>query len=209
LFCYVFDFLSIFLLFLFWPYFVKWYSSIHKFLDFQMWRMANFVKISSWLSNTFFFWKEQTFLFIAEKISSLQTRHSGKKSGNITNILKGLPFPTQSNTHLQKDNDEIYSCQSCTAVFSDQFSFRRHVSENHSEQMPYICRLCGKGYFSYQGYWSHMHRHEGIVFSCSLCGKPFTKKNNLNRHMLQIHGVRKEKLWNLSQLDPWKHHINQ
>ena len=79
-------------------------------------------------------------------------------------------------------------CPSCPARFFGKNELKAHASQNHGDQMPFCCQLCGKGYLSHQGLRDHqMSFHEGQMFFCPICDRKMNYKNVYKRHLRNVH----------------------
>eukprot|EP01084_Bolivina_argentea_P314947 545559_1 len=59
----------------------------------------------------------------------------------------------------------------------------RHIPSN---QKPFICKICGKGYKYLCNYRSHCKIHTDDAFVCQYCNKKFGRKSNYKEHV-RIH----------------------
>ena len=58
----------------------------------------------------------------------------------------------------------------------------------HSEERPFICSKCGKGFARNLSLQRHCLIHsEKRSFVCDQCDKRFSRKYNLERHRKQLH----------------------
>ena len=98
-----------------------------------------------------------------------------------------------SSYHLSTSNDSLemptsFPCPICPAKFIEKFELKAHMSQNHGDQMPFCCRLCGKGYQSYQGLKHHqLSYHEGQMFVCPICDRRMNYKSVYKRHLRGVH----------------------
>nr|XP_015919471.2 zinc finger protein 43 isoform X2 [Parasteatoda tepidariorum] len=79
--------------------------------------------------------------------------------------------------------DQTYSCDVCNKECSNKSQLERHYM-SHSDEKPYICLVCNRG-FKYKG---DMKSHEKLHFQqkgpheCAKCGKCFSRRSNLKVH---------------------------
>jgi len=104
---------------------------------------------------------------------------------------------TQESSVTDKSfSSQVYDCNICEKVFSNNNYRKRHMrsihSDNPSMSNVYTCDLCDKAF----KYSSHRKRHiksihEGVVFPCSQCGRNFTQKAHLRTHEDSVHNKNK------------------
>ena len=82
---------------------------------------------------------------------------------------------------------KAYYCTCCPAKFFDYSDLKDHMSNNHGNQLPFCCQICGKGYFSNQGLSHHMKLHEGKTFVCPICDRKMNQLGNIKRHLRNVH----------------------
>ena len=79
--------------------------------------------------------------------------------------------------------------ENCTESFNSGHSLSKHMMCAHPGRPPFICTLCGKGFFSDSGLYKHMYVHRGKTFACPVCGKMFTHKFNMKKHLSSLHNI--------------------
>ena len=97
----------------------------------------------------------------------------------------------------------VYECEHCGATCLSKDLYRRHVMEAHSQQAPFVCEVCCKGYFTRSGLRAHQlrygHQKDLPVYVCQICDLPFNKKKALQAHLKFKH-----MLDALPPIDTWK-----
>ncbi|XP_013073720.2 B-cell lymphoma 6 protein homolog isoform X25 [Biomphalaria glabrata] len=78
-------------------------------------------------------------------------------------------------------------CSFCGCSVSTPFLLKQHISYNHSEQLPFKCEICGKGFISYSGLRHHKRTHLGWLFPCEFCGAKFKHKHHMKDHVKKFH----------------------
>lgn len=76
-----------------------------------------------------------------------------------------------------------FECQQCDKKYTTQQGLKTHMEDVHSDNLPYVCDKCGKG-FSKEGRLRHhysMHI-ESRNFVCGVCSKGFKTQAHLNLH---------------------------
>ncbi|XP_005104496.1 zinc finger protein 236 isoform X19 [Aplysia californica] len=84
---------------------------------------------------------------------------------------------------------QLYSCMHCQESFSNNGFLRAHIVQFHGNAMPFVCRVCGKGYLSQPGLSVHMMLHEGRSVTCPVCDDKFARMFTMKRHLRTVHKV--------------------
>ena len=80
-----------------------------------------------------------------------------------------------------------FQCSYCPSICTTKYELQSHVLICHSQHLPYVCSLCGKGYHTASGLALHRQVHEGRSFPCPLCPSRFSQKGKVKRHLQNIH----------------------
>ena len=68
--------------------------------------------------------------------------------------------------------------------------YKTHKLSNHGElkDMPYVCKICMKGFTVKPKYLAHMNIHTGEKpHSCRFCDRTFSDPSNCSKHMRESH----------------------
>nr|XP_054594146.1 zinc finger protein 761 isoform X1 [Nothobranchius furzeri] len=78
----------------------------------------------------------------------------------------------------------------CDRCFRSATEVKRHVLQHHTEERPFRCHTCGKGFVRTCDLTAHTRIHsEEKPCVCPICGKGFLKLYSMQRHKRLIHGV--------------------
>lgn len=87
----------------------------------------------------------------------------------------------------------IWKIRRLTLTFSFSGNLRNHVF-THTNERPYKCDLCGKGFNQMSNLVCHKvkaHAHaDKMQYSCGVCGKEFPRRFALRSHEEYKHGVK-------------------
>ena len=108
--------------------------------------------------------------------------------------------PELLDSHLKICQNELkeLKCKFCDTVWVSHLSLSLHLVVEHQSLLS-VCDICGeivKG----------LKRHKQVVhekiykYYCHLCAKPTNDKDNLNSHMINVHGIG-EKMFKCDQCD--------
>jgi DNA-directed RNA polymerase subunit RPC12/RpoP len=87
------------------------------------------------------------------------------------------------NTHLSEDKKAQHPCQICGKNYSSVFSLRHHVKVVHINQAAFNCHLCEKSFSRKANLESHLVSHSNDKpYSCDYCGLRLKTKGNLRVH---------------------------
>ena len=82
----------------------------------------------------------------------------------------------------------LIQCDFCSSPFYSELHYKKHLSQNHSNQLPFSCELCLKGFFTKSGLKRHLTaEHEERKFICVICDSRFKRKENLKSHLKCAH----------------------
>lgn len=83
-------------------------------------------------------------------------------------------------------------CRECGKVFSNKTALRMHKQKAHSSttktsnDTPFRCNVCGKGFKYSINLTSHMQIHKDS-YTCDECGRVFAAKSEAKKHALNQH----------------------
>ena len=75
-------------------------------------------------------------------------------------------------------------------VSSNEMNLVRHIKDNHQNQ-SLLCDFCGKAFNRKDNLRKHMqqiHEKTAKKHPCEICKKIFSQSCHLNRHLKNIHG---------------------
>lgn len=133
-------------------------------------------------------------MFMIQSEQRSQQSRSRSSCGPEQGFYGQESFPKRPGFNSQFNTSEEHAfgqqeiaCPNCSQLFPNYF-LRSHMSECHGKTMPYSCKLCSRGYLSYQGLYYHMASHNGNAKKkCPVCGKTFSRNFTLNRHIRDAH----------------------
>ncbi|XP_053694759.1 zinc finger protein 613-like [Sabethes cyaneus] len=77
-----------------------------------------------------------------------------------------------------------FECPHCDKSYVTQQGMKTHVEDAHSENLPYVCDKCGKGFSKATKLRIHYSIHiESRNFMCGVCSKGYKTQTHLNIHM--------------------------
>ncbi|KAL1396334.1 hypothetical protein pipiens_010592 [Culex pipiens pipiens] len=87
----------------------------------------------------------------------------------------------------QHTGERDFQCEQCERKYPTARGLKVHMEDIHSENLPYVCDKCGKGFAKEGKLRQHYSAHLDIrKYVCSVCSKGFKTRTNLNLHV-QIH----------------------
>ena len=109
---------------------------------------------------------------------------------------------------------KTYTCEDCSATFTQKYNVERHIRSVHTKDFPYPCEDCDHGFRSKGRLETHIQNnhqtfnckvcsisvkglnelkkhvkqhHEKESYTCEECAQPFTRKDRLENHMENKH----------------------
>ncbi len=99
-------------------------------------------------------------------------------------VTKG-ELQAHSNVHEKKNN---YLCVDCGAWFSYYNSLKFHRRSVHTNERPFKCDYCDKGFTKSYALTRHRRQHTGEKpYKCEVCGKGSADHSTHKRHMRKVH----------------------
>lgn len=108
----------------------------------------------------------------------------GEKGYQCKQCLKYFSRKSRLQDHeLQHSGIRQFECPQCDKKYATRSGLRTHMEDVHTDNLPYVCDKCGKG-FSKEGklryhYAVHIETRD---FICDLCNKGFKTQGHLNLH---------------------------
>ncbi|KAG6459863.1 hypothetical protein O3G_MSEX011656 [Manduca sexta] len=148
----------------------------------------------------------------------LQCDHCKKRFVNRTTLVTHLrlhegPLPReecpichkmvrviQLKYHIRRhQNRSRYECTDCSKVFSHLATYQAHLKYSRAHASDQVfkfpCPMCNKGYPTKQAMQDHFnYQHLGKTsHKCPICEKPIASRSNVDKHIMRVHGEKKEK----------------
>ncbi|KAI4471943.1 finger putative transcription factor family-related [Holotrichia oblita] len=80
--------------------------------------------------------------------------------------------------------DKTYPCSICGKILSSPAQKKLHEKKIHSDERPYVCSYCKRGFKHICTLKRHILIHTGEKpYSCNICGKLFRQRECLPAHM--------------------------
>ncbi|KAJ8667879.1 hypothetical protein QAD02_009542, partial [Eretmocerus hayati] len=97
---------------------------------------------------------------------------------------KSFDQETYRNEHLKTHSEERpFICKICCDDFTSNRNLKEHMLRKHSDEKSYLCDQCGKRFAIKQDFINHMRIHfNGKPRSCEFCQKKFARKDDLRQH---------------------------
>ncbi|KAJ0184274.1 hypothetical protein K1T71_000697 [Dendrolimus kikuchii] len=126
--------------------------------------------------------------------------HEGPLPREECPICHKMVRKIQLKYHIQRhQNKGRYECVECKKIFSHLATYQAHFKYSRAHATDQIfkfpCPMCNKGYQTKEQMQDHFnYQHLGkTAYKCPLCEKPIASRKNVERHMMRVHGERKEK----------------
>ncbi|XP_063631073.1 zinc finger protein 888-like [Cydia splendana] len=102
--------------------------------------------------------------------------------------------------HIQRhENKSRYECVDCNKIFSHLATYQAHLKYSRAHASDQVfkfpCPMCNKGYPTKEAMQDHFnYQHLGkTAHKCPVCDKPIASRANVEKHMMRVHGEKKEK----------------
>lgn len=126
--------------------------------------------------------------------------HEGPLPREECPICHKLVRVIQLKYHVQRHgNKDKFLCVDCDKTFSHLATYQAHLKYSRAHATDSVfkfpCPMCNKGYPSKEAMQDHFnYQHLGKTsHKCSICDKPIASRANVEKHMMRMHGQKKEK----------------
>lgn len=79
-----------------------------------------------------------------------------------------------------------FKCHHCNESFCRKNQLKAHMFQ-HTNQLPYLCEICGKGFLTQRPFRHHRALHHS--YKCNVCKEDFDKWSALQVHRRNVHST--------------------
>ena len=98
-------------------------------------------------------------------------------------IMSGTLRPAMIANKARISNKRIViTCEFCSTLQASRRQYIKHRKDMHPAEL-WICKVCSRGYKSYNGCYKHEKGHEAFKIFCPVCGKGFNYKKDMEIHL--------------------------
>ncbi|CAH0731082.1 unnamed protein product, partial [Brenthis ino] len=126
--------------------------------------------------------------------------HEGPLPREECPICHKMVRSIQIKYHIKRHEDtNKYECTDCDKVFSHLATYQAHLKYSRvhgTEQVfKFECPMCQKRYPTKQTMQDHFnYQHLGkTTHKCPICSKPIATRANVDKHLMRVHGEKKQK----------------
>ncbi|RVE46028.1 hypothetical protein evm_009308 [Chilo suppressalis] len=126
--------------------------------------------------------------------------HEGPLPREECPICHKMVRKIQLKYHIQRhQNKKRYECVDCNKIFSHLATYQGHLKYSRAHASDQIfkfpCPMCNKGYPTKESMQDHFnYQHLGKTsHKCPICDKPIASRANVEKHIMRVHGQKKEK----------------
>lgn len=121
----------------------------------------------------------------AKELHSHENWHAGDRPHICATCGRTYRYRSSLIQHSQMHlESRRYLCDVCGCGFALAVNLRRHTMSRHSNERPFKCKECGRGFLRDYLLRQHVESHTGSrSHVCYLCGKSFNHRGNLKRHI--------------------------
>ena len=104
-----------------------------------------------------------------------------------------LAASSRAHHTLTHTGEKPYKCNICDNSFAVRSALKSH-GRTHTGEKPYKCEICGECFTQSSTLKSHNRIHTGETpFECEVCEESFMRSTEKNRHMNEVHSIKKER----------------
>ncbi|XP_058832962.1 zinc finger protein 391-like [Topomyia yanbarensis] len=109
----------------------------------------------------------------------------GKKRFRCETCSRCFSRKTRLQDHeLRHTGLRQFQCEHCDKAYVTRYGLKTHMEDAHSENLPYVCDKCGRGFSKAAKLRLHYSMHiESRNFVCNVCSKGYKTQSHLNMHM--------------------------
>lgn len=93
----------------------------------------------------------------------------------------------RTSTRKSQNTSQLHMCNYCNYTSPKRYLLSRHM-KSHSEERPYKCSVCERGFKTLASQQNHVNTHTGVKpHNCKFCSSSFTTSGELARHTRYRH----------------------
>lgn len=94
---------------------------------------------------------------------------------------------TRGSAKKSQNTSQLHMCNYCNYTSPKRYLLSRHM-KSHSEERPYKCSVCERGFKTLASQQNHVNTHTGVKpHNCKFCSSCFTTSGELARHTRYRH----------------------
>ncbi|ODM89386.1 putative zinc finger protein [Orchesella cincta] len=95
-----------------------------------------------------------------------------------------------------------HRCTHCDKRFELKWNLEVHLNDTHDIEVYHACNRCHRTFTYEVDFERHMRIHDAQLYKCSICPAAFRRKDNLQRHLINLHKMSKEDIRELAMRAP-------